>query len=100
MGAIVMEASIGKECVVGAGALVGAGARIPPRRLVLGVPAKAIRRLGPREIRGLKESEDAYVGLMKRHRRATAPLLRAGERTASLRRHRLSLSSELIGGRS
>ncbi len=54
MGAIVMNgAVIGDECIVGAGALVTEGVVIPPRSLVLGVPAK-VRR-------GVTDEERAYI---------------------------------------
>jgi len=36
-------AEIGEECIVGAGAVVTAGAKIPPRSLVLGIPAKVVK---------------------------------------------------------
>lgn len=68
MGATVMEAVVGKECLIGAGALVPPGMRIPPRRLVLGVPARVMRRLTAQELMSLKASEDSYVRLARRHR--------------------------------
>lgn len=34
---------IGNECIIGAGALVTAGMKIPPKSVVVGVPAKIIR---------------------------------------------------------
>lgn len=47
MGAIVMDgAVIGRGSVVGAGAVVTKGCIIPPCSLVLGTPAKVVRRLG------------------------------------------------------
>jgi len=68
MGAIVMEAVIGRECMVAAGALVLAGMRIPPRSLVMGSPAKVVRRLRPEELRALARSAASYVKLAARHR--------------------------------
>ena len=71
MGAIVMEASIGRECVIGAGAMIPKGMVIPPRSLVLGMPAKVIRRLTAAELRGLRQSRDTYIRLARTHRRAS-----------------------------
>jgi carbonic anhydrase/acetyltransferase-like protein (isoleucine patch superfamily) len=69
MGAILMESEIGAECLIGAGALVTAGMKIPPRSLVLGAPAKVVRKLRPEEIRMLAASERSYRALAKSHAR-------------------------------
>jgi carbonic anhydrase/acetyltransferase-like protein (isoleucine patch superfamily) len=71
MGAIVMEARIGKECLIAAGAMVPAGMVIPPRSLVMGLPAKVVRKLSAKEVRALHESEAGYVKLADRHRRTS-----------------------------
>lgn len=71
MGAIVMEAQIGAETLIGAGAMIPAGMKIPARSLVLGMPAKVVRRLTPKEIAGLHRSEAGYVELAKAHRRTS-----------------------------
>lgn len=63
MGAIIMnKAVIGEECIVGAGALVTEGKVFPPRTLIIGSPAKAVRELKPEELVYLKKSADNYVG--------------------------------------
>ena len=50
MGAIVMDgAVIGERSIVGAGALVTSGVVIPPGSLVLGSPAKVVRKLDKKE---------------------------------------------------
>lgn len=67
MGAIVMEATIGRESVVAAGAMVPKGLRVPPRSLVLGLPAKPVRRLSAEELAGLRRSRDSYLRLAARH---------------------------------
>mgnify|MGYP001608600153 CR=1 FL=1 len=54
--------------VVGAGALVPAGATIPSGVLVLGSPAKVVRKLRPAELRMLTESARSYVALSGRHK--------------------------------
>lgn len=67
MGAIIMEASIGRNTLIGAGALIPAGARIPAGVLVLGSPGKVVRRLRPEELRMLADSERSYVALSRLH---------------------------------
>jgi carbonic anhydrase/acetyltransferase-like protein (isoleucine patch superfamily) len=55
MGSVLLNGcEIGDECIVGAGSLVTQGKRFPPRSLIVGSPAKAVREvtdedLGPRE---------------------------------------------------
>ncbi|MFI5360489.1 MAG: gamma carbonic anhydrase family protein [Elusimicrobiota bacterium] len=67
MGAIIMEASVGARCLIGAGALITAGMKIPPGSLVLGAPAKVVRRLKPAELRMLAASARSYRALARRH---------------------------------
>jgi len=67
MGAIVMEATVGARCLIGAGALITAGMRIPAESLVLGAPAKVVRRLRPDELRMLAASERSYRALARAH---------------------------------
>jgi carbonic anhydrase/acetyltransferase-like protein (isoleucine patch superfamily) len=63
MGAIIMNgASIGDESIVGAGALVTEGKVFPPRSLIVGSPAKAVRELKPEELAYLAKSAANYVG--------------------------------------
>ena len=45
MNAVVMESEIGPNCIIGAGAVVPAGQNIPAGSLVMGVPARVVRRL-------------------------------------------------------
>lgn len=62
MGAIVMDnASIGDQCVVGAGSLVTEGSSFPPRTLILGRPAKAVRPLTENELSFLPQSAANYM---------------------------------------
>jgi gamma-carbonic anhydrase len=62
MGAVILDgAVIGKQSLVGAKALVKQGMRIPPGSLVLGAPAKVIRKLTPAERQGLKSWAIKYV---------------------------------------
>lgn len=62
MGATVMNgAVIGTESLVGAGALVTEGKRFPPRSLIVGSPAKAIRTLDDAAVAGLHRSAEHYA---------------------------------------
>ncbi len=63
IGAVVLDgAEIGDEAMVGANALVTSGVKIPPRMLVLGTPARAVRPLTDAELRFLRENAANYVG--------------------------------------
>ena len=62
MGAIVMNgAVIGDDSIVGAGALVTEGKAFPPRSLIVGSPAKAVRTLDDAAVAVLARSADGYV---------------------------------------
>jgi len=52
---------IGKQSIVGAKALVTQGMKIPPGSLVLGAPAKVLRKLTKKERAGLKRWAEKYV---------------------------------------
>ncbi|MCR4804659.1 MAG: gamma carbonic anhydrase family protein [Clostridia bacterium] len=62
MGAVVLNgAVIGKNCIVGAGALVTGGKVFEDGMLIVGSPAKAVRKLSEEEIRGNRTSAEHYV---------------------------------------
>ena len=68
MGAIVLNgAKIGKNCIVGAGALVTGGKEFEDGMLILGSPAKAVRRLTPVEIASNLNSAKHYVEQAKEY---------------------------------
>lgn len=54
-------AVIGAHSLVGAGAIVTERKEFPPRSLILGAPAKAIRTLTDEEVAGLLQSAASYV---------------------------------------
>lgn len=54
-------AVIGEQSLVGAGALVTEGKHFPPRSLIIGSPAKAIRTLSDEDIAGLQRNADSYI---------------------------------------
>lgn len=62
MGSIILDgAVIGTESLIGAGALVKEGMVIPPRSLVVGLPAKVVRKLSDEEVEGLYSSATNYI---------------------------------------
>ena len=69
MGAIVLDgAEVGEGSIVGAGALVKEGMKVEPGTLVVGVPAKAVRRLDGEEMNKIKRSAENYIGYMNEYR--------------------------------
>jgi carbonic anhydrase/acetyltransferase-like protein (isoleucine patch superfamily) len=55
MGAVVLDgAVVGRQCLIGARALVTQGVKIPAGSLVMGAPAKVVRKLSPQERASLK----------------------------------------------
>ncbi len=68
MGSRVLDgAVVGESALVGAGALVPEGMHVPPRTLVVGVPARVKRPLTDAEIAGLEESWQHYVKYKDRY---------------------------------
>jgi carbonic anhydrase/acetyltransferase-like protein (isoleucine patch superfamily) len=62
MGAVILDgAVIGRQSLIGARALVTQGMKIPPGSLVLGAPAKVVRRLSKEERAGLKWWAQKYM---------------------------------------
>jgi gamma-carbonic anhydrase len=67
MGAVILDgAEIGADSIVGAAALVTQGKSFPPRSMILGSPAKAVRPLTDEEVASLGPNADAYVELARR----------------------------------
>jgi carbonic anhydrase/acetyltransferase-like protein (isoleucine patch superfamily) len=63
MSATILDgAEIGDESIVGAGALVTGGKKFPPRSLILGSPAKAVRELSDEEVANIYKNAQNYVG--------------------------------------
>ncbi|MFV0389033.1 MAG: gamma carbonic anhydrase family protein [Pyrinomonadaceae bacterium] len=70
IGAIVLDgAQIGRNSLVGAGALVTPETKIPPRSLVLGSPAKVVRKLTDDEIANLEKFCQGYIELSTEYKR-------------------------------
>jgi len=71
IGAIVLNgAVVGEESIVAAGALVPEGMQVPPRSLVMGVPAQVRRPLSEQERASLRRYAESYVGYKEDYRRA------------------------------
>ncbi len=74
MSATILDgAVIGKESIVGAGALVTGGKKFEPRSLILGSPAKAVRRLSDEEVAGLYQSAKRYVAFKEEYLQPDKP---------------------------
>jgi len=62
MGAILLGGcEIGEESIIGAGAVVKEGMVVPPRSLVVGVPAKIVREVDDRAVEAIRRSAAGYV---------------------------------------
>ena len=62
MGAVLLGGSrIGEGSVVAAGAVVKEGFEVPPRSLVVGVPARVVRSIGDEELLAIERSAEGYV---------------------------------------
>lgn len=74
MGATVMDhAVIGRNSIVGARALVTQRTEVPPRSLVLGHPAKVVRKLTDDEVVTIRPYADNYVRYSAIHRGDETP---------------------------
>jgi len=56
-------AVVGDYCIIGANALVTAGTVIPPYSMVMGVPAKVVKTIGPDQIKNIVRNAEVYVRL-------------------------------------
>ncbi|PIE58095.1 MAG: gamma carbonic anhydrase family protein [Desulfobulbus propionicus] len=71
MGAIILDgAVIGRESIVGAGAVVTGGKVFPPRSMILGAPAKAVREISDEQVAGIRKSWQGYVALKNEYHQA------------------------------
>lgn len=62
MGAVLLGGSrIGAGSIVGAGALVKEGMEVPPRSLVVGLPARVVRQVSDEELALIERSAEDYV---------------------------------------
>ncbi len=69
IGAVVLNgAKIGKGCLVGAGSLVTEGKEFPDGSMILGSPAKEVKRLSPEQIEDLEMSASNYMDNARRYK--------------------------------
>lgn len=62
MGSIVMNrVRVGEDCLIGAGSLLTEGKVFPPKMLIIGSPAKAVRPLTEIEIQSLRLATEHYA---------------------------------------
>jgi carbonic anhydrase/acetyltransferase-like protein (isoleucine patch superfamily) len=79
---IAMGAILLNGVVVGAGSLVGAGAvcregmRIPPRSVVLGVPARVAREATSEITQRIRDTSESYLRLVGEYRAGKYPIIR------------------------
>jgi carbonic anhydrase/acetyltransferase-like protein (isoleucine patch superfamily) len=67
IGAVVLTGAVVEEgAQVGAGAVVPPGKVVPAGWLVMGVPAKPVRRMGAEEIEDIRRNALEYVALWQR----------------------------------
>ena len=74
MGSTIMNrATIGDESLVAAGALVPEDTVIPPRSLVVGVPARVLREMSDEEVERNRRNATTYLHHRDQHRDSAAP---------------------------
>lgn len=67
--AVVMNgAVIGRGCLVAAGAVVTEGKQFPDNSLILGAPAKAVRKLSENEVVNLRDNARDYIERSQLHK--------------------------------
>ncbi|MDR2623675.1 MAG: gamma carbonic anhydrase family protein [Methanobrevibacter sp.] len=64
---ILNGAKINKNSIVGAGALITEHKEFPEKSLILGSPAKVVRKLDPGDIESITENANDYVKLAKEY---------------------------------
>jgi carbonic anhydrase/acetyltransferase-like protein (isoleucine patch superfamily) len=68
MGAIVMNGVVvGRQSTIGAGALIPPNTKIPPRSLVVGVPAKVTKELSEEQATGNKYWAEKYMRVTRKY---------------------------------
>lgn len=74
MGAILLNhVRVGAGSIVGAGAVCTEGMVIPPRSLVIGVPARVVRQTTDAEVERIGRTVQSYLELQERHRHGEFP---------------------------
>lgn len=69
MGSVVMNgATVGRDSIIGVGAVVTEGTQIPPRSLVLGLPAKVVREINETDLQRIAHAAEHYVANAQRYK--------------------------------
>ena len=68
---VLTGATVGRGSVVGAGALVTENAVVPQNSLVLGIPARVVRDLGPESAERNHKHAEGYAALAREHQEAS-----------------------------
>jgi carbonic anhydrase/acetyltransferase-like protein (isoleucine patch superfamily) len=77
MGSVLLNrVHIGAGSVVAAGAVLPEGMQVPPRSLIMGVPARIVRAVDDRLARRIAETWSHYMGQAQAHRAGRFPLQR------------------------
>lgn len=71
---VLNKAVIGAHSLVGAGAVVTEGKIFPERSLILGAPARVVRRLTDEEVEGLQRNAQVYVERAREYRERLKPV--------------------------
>jgi len=75
MGATILNgARIGANCLVGANALVTEGRQFDDGSLIVGTPAKSLRKLRDEEVAAIKQATEDYVNRWRYYARELVPL--------------------------
>ena len=62
IGSVILDdVLIEENCIIGAGAVVTPGTKVPPRSLMMGVPAKRVRDLTDQEVARIRHHADNYL---------------------------------------
>ena len=68
MGAIVADGvKINPECMIGAGSFVPFGTEIPSNSLVVGSPARVVKKITPAQLKQIKQGLSTYQDLTRRY---------------------------------
>jgi len=70
IGAILLDDVLVEEnCIIAAGALISPRTKVPPRSLMMGVPAKRVRELSDEEVASIRQSADNYFEYKETYRK-------------------------------
>lgn len=76
IGAIVLDdCEIGTECIIAAGAVLVPETIVPDRTVMMGMPARSVRRVTPADLEYMSHVVQSYLEIGRRHRRGEFPNL-------------------------